>query len=67
MQQEMDFGVFDTGSCKHAHRKNTPPQPDADGLFDVDGVSLICGRPSVISRPSAICSERSSSRKRKSS
>jgi hypothetical protein len=44
MQQEMDFGVFATVACNHARRKNEPPQFDADGLFDIDGVTVICGR-----------------------
>jgi hypothetical protein len=44
MQQEMDFGVYATSSANHARRKNAPPQPDRDGLFDIDGVVTICGR-----------------------
>jgi hypothetical protein len=44
MQQEMDFGVFATPACNHARRLNVPPQPDADGLFDIEGVTIICGR-----------------------
>ena len=44
MQQEMDFGVFATVQANRARAKNTPPAPDRDGLFDLDGVSIICGR-----------------------
>lgn len=43
-QQEMDFGVFATAACNHARRKSAPPAPDRDGLFDIDGVTVICGR-----------------------
>ncbi len=43
-QTEMDFGVFGTSACDHVRRRNGPPTPDADGLFDVDGVTNICGR-----------------------
>ena len=44
MQTEMDFGVYATAAANHARRKNAPPQPDSDGLFDADGVAVICGR-----------------------
>ena len=44
MQSEMDFGVYATTSCNHARRKNAPPEPDGNGLFDRDGVTVICGR-----------------------
>lgn len=43
-QLEIDFGVYATAACNHARRLNAPPVPDADGLFDVDGVAIICGR-----------------------
>lgn len=44
MQQEMDFGVFATAAANHARRRNSPPVPDTDGLFDAEGVAVICGR-----------------------
>ena len=40
----MDFSVYATSACNHARRKNSPPVPDRDGLFDIDGVAIICGR-----------------------
>ena len=43
-QSEMHFGVFATPSANHARRLNSPPVPDADGLFDADGVYVICRR-----------------------
>jgi hypothetical protein len=43
-QHEMDFGVFATPSCNHARRLKAPPRLDADGLFDANGVAVICGR-----------------------
>ncbi|WP_340672361.1 hypothetical protein [Bradyrhizobium ottawaense] len=43
-QAEMDFGVFATAAANHARRRHLPPAPDADGLFDADGVAVICGR-----------------------
>ncbi|MHC2844836.1 hypothetical protein [Bradyrhizobium diazoefficiens] len=43
-QQEMDFGVFATSAANHARRRNAPPVPDVDGLFDAEGVEVICGR-----------------------
>ena len=43
-QDEMDFGVYATTACNHARRRNAPPVPDQDGLFDADGVFVICGR-----------------------
>ena len=42
-QAEMDFGIFAT-SCNHARRLNSPPTPDADGFFDREGVTIMCGR-----------------------
>ncbi|QOZ66386.1 MULTISPECIES: hypothetical protein [Bradyrhizobium] len=42
-QQEMDFGVFATAAANHARRRNAPPQPDRDGLFDAEGVTIIAG------------------------
>jgi hypothetical protein len=39
----MDFGVYATAAANHARRKNAPPLPDRDGLFDADG-AIICGR-----------------------
>ncbi|WP_271602753.1 hypothetical protein [Bradyrhizobium sp. CCBAU 45384] len=44
MQAELDFGVYATAQSNWARRKNAPPQPDADGLFDANGVDVICGR-----------------------
>lgn len=44
MQQELDFGVFATAAANHARRRSSPPQPDRDGLFDADGVTIIAGR-----------------------
>ncbi|MBP1294287.1 hypothetical protein [Bradyrhizobium elkanii] len=43
-QSEMDFGVFATAAANHARRRNAPPQPDRDGLFDAEGVTIIAGR-----------------------
>lgn len=43
-QREMDFGVCATPSCNHFRRLNAPPVADADGLFDADGVAILCGR-----------------------
>lgn len=43
-QAEMDFGVFATAAANHARRRNAPPAPDVDGLFDAEGVAIICGR-----------------------
>lgn len=43
-QSEMDFGTFATTAANHARRRNAPPQPDRDGLFNADGVAVICGR-----------------------
>ncbi|MHC2576572.1 hypothetical protein ACVI1J_001716 [Bradyrhizobium diazoefficiens] len=43
-QQEMDFGVFATAAANHARRRNSRPEPDADGLFDAEGVAIICDR-----------------------
>lgn len=40
----MDDDVFATPASNHARRKNRPPAPDADGLFDARGVDIICGR-----------------------
>jgi len=40
----MDFGVFATAAANHARRRNAPPQPDHDGLFDAECVAIICGR-----------------------
>ncbi|MCA6098153.1 hypothetical protein [Bradyrhizobium australafricanum] len=40
----MDFGAFATPACNQVRRKNSPPSPDADGLFDATGVDIICGR-----------------------
>lgn len=40
----MDFGVFATAAANHARRRNAPPHPDRDGLFDAEGVAIICGR-----------------------
>lgn len=40
----MDFGVYATPACDHARRKERPPAPDADGMFDAAGVDVICGR-----------------------
>lgn len=35
---------FSTPACSSVRAKNPPPAPDADGLFDADGVREICGR-----------------------
>lgn len=43
-QSEMDFGTFATTAANHARRRNAPPQPDRDGLFDAEAVTVICGR-----------------------
>ncbi|MBB4377247.1 hypothetical protein [Bradyrhizobium sp. SBR1B] len=43
-QPEMDFGAFATPAANHARSRNSPPAPDADGLFDAHGASIICGR-----------------------
>lgn len=40
----MDFGVFATPSSNWARRKYRPLPPDADGLFDAEAVTVICGR-----------------------
>ncbi|SDG60398.1 hypothetical protein SAMN05216338_1001878 [Bradyrhizobium sp. Rc2d] len=42
-QSEMDFSVFATAAANQARRRNAPPMPDADGLFDAKGVAVICG------------------------
>jgi len=44
MQTEMDFAVYATAQSNWARRKNAPPQPDANGLFDACDVDVICGR-----------------------
>ncbi|MCS3893430.1 hypothetical protein M2171_002563 [Bradyrhizobium japonicum USDA 38] len=43
-QSEMDFGVYATAAANHARRRIGPPAPDRDGLFDLEGVTIICGR-----------------------
>lgn len=43
-QSEMDFGIFATAAANHARRRNAPPQPDREGLFDAEGVTIIAGR-----------------------
>jgi hypothetical protein len=50
-QTEMNFGVFATAAANHAHRRNSPPVPDADGLFDLEGVTAICSRRSCRFNP----------------
>ena len=35
---------FSTPACNSVRAKNKPPEPDQDGLFDLDGVREICGR-----------------------
>src|SRR5262245_18510657 len=44
MQSEMHFGLFATAVANHVRRLNAPPLPDSDGMFDIDGVAIICGR-----------------------
>ena len=35
---------YSTPACNSVRAKNKPPEPDADGLFGLDGVREICGR-----------------------
>jgi hypothetical protein len=35
---------YSTPACNSVRAKNSPPEPDADGLFDLAGVREICGR-----------------------
>lgn len=43
-QLEIDFGYVPAPASNQARRLSVPPNPDRDGLFDLDGVAIICGR-----------------------
>lgn len=43
-QLKFDYGAYATVSYNPERRRNASPQPDRDGLFDVEGVTVICGR-----------------------
>jgi hypothetical protein len=45
-QQELplDYSAFSSPACNAVRKKNAPPEPDDDWLFDAAGVTDICGR-----------------------
>lgn len=43
-QRDFDFELNATAAPNHTRPRNTPPQPDQNGLFDFVGVREICGR-----------------------
>jgi hypothetical protein len=47
MPEQMDllaYAGYATPACNAVRRRNAPPVPDSDGLFDAAGVGEICGR-----------------------
>lgn len=46
-QLKFDYGAYATVSYNPERRRNASPQPDRDGLFDVEGVTVICLLPLV--------------------